>query len=69
MRTRTCTHEEGPRHDCDYVDARDQLVPLAAAVADVEEPEPRGATRPELAAWSWRWDAAYHRAMARLVAA
>lgn len=66
MRTRTCAHEDGPMHDCAYVDARNELIDLAAAAADIAHPEPVGVPAPERAAWAWRWDAEYHRTMARL---
>lgn len=61
-----CQHVDGVAHDCAYVDWRDSLVPLAEAVADVEVPRPAPGFDDDL--WSRRWDAAYHRAMARLVA-
>lgn len=28
-----CTHPEGPHHDCDYVDARNSLIPQATREA------------------------------------
>lgn len=31
---KTCTHTEGPLHDCAYVDAINALIPLARAAAD-----------------------------------
>lgn len=29
----TCQHTEGPGHDCEYVDARNRLIPEAAEYA------------------------------------
>lgn len=28
-----CTHKEGPQHDCDYVEARNALIPTAEVAA------------------------------------
>jgi hypothetical protein len=43
------------------------FVPLAEATANAQVgPEPTDGTREGRRAWSERWDAAYHRAMARL---
>lgn len=61
-----CEHVEGHRHDCSYVDWRDSLIPKAEKLAHEEHPEPANAGRLEWRAWTRRWDAAYHRAMARL---
>lgn len=59
-----CDHPEGEGHDCAYVNWRNSLVPTAIKVADAAHPKPLDFA--EIRAWSWRWDEAYHRAMANL---
>ncbi len=62
-----CSHEEGPLHDCAWVDFRESLIPVAEAAADARHPDPGpDATRGERHGWSLRWDAAFHREMERL---
>jgi hypothetical protein len=60
-----CDHSEGPKHDCDYVDWRDSLVPLAEAVANAAlgaAPVDKAST----ARWEKRWTHRFHAEMARL---
>ncbi len=57
----TCRHDDGPHHDCDYVEVRNHLIPLAEARANLfVGPDD------DSFAWSWRWDHAFHVAMAEL---
>ena len=57
-------HREGPGHDCDYVDWRDSLIPIAERSADAEVGRrARTLDRPSVIAWGRRWDAAFHRHM------
>lgn len=57
-------HDEGPHHDCAYVNWRNSLIPVAEALADAQAGEEPPGQR-ERVAWSKRWDAAFHRAMQR----
>lgn len=56
-----CNHTEGDKHDCEYVINRNRLIPMASLRADILAGENDGS-----ATWSWRWDAAFHAAMADL---
>lgn len=51
----------------DYVKWRESKIPLAETMADARCPRPEGDDA-DLSGWSWRWDAAFHRAMAELTA-
>ena len=63
----SCEHEDGFRHDCAYVAWRESKIPEAVARADAEHPHPGDrAGDGDVRAWSKRWDAAFHRAMAHL---
>jgi DNA-binding FadR family transcriptional regulator len=48
-------HSEGPWHDCDYVEWRTLLVPIAATMATRQCPDD-----------SRKWDVAFHAAMSLL---
>lgn len=62
----SCRHNEGPCHDCSYVDRRNALIPLAEASADVECGG-RFKFHRESDIWAIKWSAAFHRAMTRLM--
>jgi hypothetical protein len=62
----TCKHEDGPKHDCDYVAWRESKIPTAEAMADAFHPMPEDASSGDIRMWQWRWDAAFLRAMATL---
>lgn len=68
---RLCKHgvPMSTRHDCDYVDARDALIPAAEEHANrLAGPRPKG-TRddsPEYEAWVNRWNWLFHAHMDRL---
>lgn len=54
------------KYDAAYEAWRNALIPLAEARADAYYPEPAGAVGDERERWSFKWDAAFHRAMAEL---
>lgn len=66
--TVVCDHDEGPGHDCSYVNWRNSLIEAAEGVADYEAGPEAPKDREAAAAWSEHWDAAFHGAMARLAA-
>lgn len=62
-----CRHEEGPGHDCDYVDWRNRLIGVAENDADALCGEkPRYLGRDESKEWKARWDACFHAKMTAL---
>ena len=71
-----CKHTDGDRHDCEYVDSRNALIPAAEREADrIAGPAPvrygsiGGATKEKLAAlesWRAKWDRVFLLAMDRL---
>lgn len=62
-----CKHTDGPGHDCAYVTFRESLVPIAEAEADARYPEKPNLTMEQGWMRSRKWDAAFHRAMERLI--
>jgi len=77
MRRTNCNHSEGrdeggfplpgDSHDCDYVDARNRLIPQAEKIAigvacqEISLPENRGSNK-----WDQAWVRAFHAAMTKL---
>lgn len=62
-----CIHGDGPGHDCAYVSFRESLVPIAEAEADARYPKRDDMTMEQGWMRSRKWDAAFHRAMERLI--
>lgn len=57
-----CTHTEGERHDCRYVESRNRLIPEAEAYAHaVAGPAPLSLYA--RAAWGAKWSRAFHSKM------
>jgi hypothetical protein len=72
MSTKTCKHTEGLYHDCDYVEQRLKLIPIAEREASKLYPSVfltnKTAKFDEWETWSKKWDQAFLVIMDRLYA-
>lgn len=70
MRRRKCKHDDGRQHNCAYVRAVNQLIPVAEAEAkrEVANEEITGSKELSATEFAERCNRAYFRAMNRLAA-